>query len=160
MISEKALVEQFNLLPIPTDKAQVRFDPPDSTHYRDGSGHPSMYMLNAALTTYFYCTELHCFISIDISEDISYNFTWWFNDNKFCFSVVDMQEICDDETVNVRDTVRFGIFHPSEEEHFQSECLKGNPLSWSTEQLVRQKLAAISEFYMDQYYADFLKGSE
>lgn len=160
MFNENAFMEQMQMLPIPTDKAQVRFDPPDSTHYRDGPGHPSMYILNAPLKSYFYSTEMMCFLSLDLNEDLSYNFSWWFGDDKFAISMVDVSELYSDDTVPIRDTIRFGVFHASEEEHFQAECLKGTPLSWDMEQMMRTKLADLAEFYMDQYYNDFLQGSK
>ena len=160
MFNENAFKEQIDMLPIPTDKAQVRFDPPDATHYRDGPGHPSMYLLNAPLKSYFYSTEMLAFLSLDLSEELSYNFTWWFGDNKFAVSFVDLNELYCEETVPLRDTIKFGIFHCSEEEHFQDECLKGTPLSWEMEQIIQKKLADLSEFYMDQYYNDFLQRSE
>lgn len=160
MFVEAAFMEQLTMLPIPTDKAQVRFDPPDSTHYRDGPGHPSMYILNAPLKTYFYSTETMCFLSLDLNEEISYNFTWWFADNKFAASLVDLNELYCEDTVPIRDTIKFGIFHDTEEEHFQKDCHKGTPLSWDAEQLVQKKLTELADFYLNQYYNNFLVRSE
>lgn len=156
MFDENDLNEQIDLLPIPTDKSHVRFDPPDATHYRDGPGHPGMYILNAAFETYFYSTETMCFLSIDLSKEISYNFTWWFAENKFSASFIDLNNLFCEETAPIRDTIKFGIFHDNEEDHFQKDCLKGTPLSWNTEQLIQNKLTALSDFYHYQYNNNFL----
>lgn len=159
MFNENAFKEQIDMLPIPTNKDQVRFDLPDSLHWQRPV-HPSMYLLNAPLKSYFYSTEMLAFLSLDLSEEISYNFTWWFKYNKYSVSLIVLNELYSEETSPIRGTIKFGVFHATEEEHFQAECLKDTPLSWEMEQSIKKKLSDLSEFYMDQYYNDFLQRSE
>lgn len=161
MFDELMFKEQLTLLPVPTDIAQVRFDPPNASFYNERMGHPSMYLLNAPLNSYFYCTEMMAFLSLDLNEEVSYNFSMWFEKSKrFAVSLVNVSELYSEDTVNLRDTIRFGNFHETEEEHFQNECLNGTPLSWEMENILQTKLNDLTKFYQDVYYTVFLNGGK
>lgn len=157
MFNENEFQEQLRRIIIPDNSEQIRFDPETPNHIPgQNAGIPTMYLLNSALTTHFYSTENSCFLSLDINEDISYIISWWYFDNKFTATIADMNEMISEDTLPIRDTVRIGTFHETEEEHFQAECLKGTPLSWETEQLVQKKLKALADFYMELYYNDYV----
>lgn len=151
MFNEKIFAEQLLLIDVPTDMAQVRLDPVSYKLYTDVR-YPSMYLLNGPPGSYFYSTTDMCTLSIDTSEDLTHMFSWWMGDsNRYVISIVDMSDFTTDrdDTVPINDKIKWGTFHSTEEMHFQDDCLKGTPLTWEMEVLIRDKLNELIRFYED-----------
>jgi len=149
MFNEDVFRQSLSSLALPTAIEQIKFDPPSKSSSRDFNLIPTMYLLNAALTTHFYTTETNCCLSIDINEDVTYMASWWFANNKFVITFIDNNELFSDDTINIRDSVRIGNFFKTEEEHFQNDCLNGSVLAWDIGELLKEKCATLIDFYQD-----------
>lgn len=145
IFDEQQLITLLSNLELPDETTKIRLSPSEQIKFDDGrkTDYPAMYF--GPGTTYYNSTDSYGMLVLNFAPGEDYMCCWWFNNNKFSLSIIEDDD--DEETKNIKNICRIGYFHDTEEEHFQEDCLKGTPITWNTEVLIKSTITAIQKFY-------------
>jgi|AGFT01.1.fsa_nt_gi hypothetical protein len=144
---EQQLITLLRNLVLPNESTPIRLSPSEQLQFDDGRKveYPAMYF--GPGTTYYNSTESYRMLVLNFAPGFDYMCCWWYNKNRFSLSIIEDDGDEDDETKNIKDYCRIGYFNETEEEHFQKDCLKGAPIPWELEVLIKDTMTAIQSFY-------------